>query len=137
MEAVTMYALTAGNHVEMGGGSFNYRTVPKLLAAGTLEQHFVDDAVARVLTTKFEMGLFENPFSSAPENQWNELIHSSDAVKLARKIDAESIVLLENNGVLPLNKKSLKSIAVIGPMADGFMKYVHSPLGAAASHGSY
>lgn len=40
---------------------------------------------------------------------------------LARKLDRESIVLLENDGVLPLDKKKLKNIAVIGPMAHGFM----------------
>jgi beta-glucosidase len=133
MEAITMYALTAGNHVEMGGGSFNYRAVPKLLAAGTLDQHYVDSAVSRILATKFAMGLFENPFSSAPKKQWKKRIHSPKAVKLARKIDTESIVLLENKGVLPLNKKKLNSIAVVGPMAEGFMKYVHFALGVAHS----
>jgi beta-glucosidase len=66
------------------------------------------------------MGLFENPYPAAPVSQWNKLIHSKEAVKLARQLDKESIVLLENhNNTLPLKKQG--NIAVIGPMAHGFM----------------
>lgn len=66
------------------------------------------------------MGLFENPYPAAPENQWKKLIHSPEAVKLSRDLDKESIVLLENhNATLPLKKSG--NIAVIGPMAHGFM----------------
>jgi beta-glucosidase-like glycosyl hydrolase len=66
------------------------------------------------------MGLFENPYPAAPENQWKKLIHSTEAVQLARELDKESIVLLENHDeTLPLKKSG--NIAVIGPMADGFM----------------
>ncbi|RPB08077.1 glycoside hydrolase family 3 protein [Morchella conica CCBAS932] len=121
--AVTMLALTAGNDVEMGGGSFNYRAIPGLLEDGTLDIEILDTAVSRILRTKFIMGLFENPYIAAPEDQWKKIIHSDNSVALARKIDRESIVLLENNGVLPLNKKKVKSIAVLGPMAHGFMNY--------------
>lgn len=78
------------------------------------------------------MGLFENPYPAAPENQWKKLIHSDKAVKLARELDKESIVLLENhNETLPLKKSG--NIAVIGPMAHGYMNvsqpicfYLHS-----------
>lgn len=76
--------------------------------------------MSRLLRAKFEMGLFENPYPAAPENQWNKLIHSTEAVELARELDKESIVLLENhNETLPLKKSG--NIAVIGPMAHGFM----------------
>lgn len=122
MRAVTMLALVAGNDMEMGGGSFNYRKVPELIADGTLDLKILDQAVSRILMTKFKLGLFENPFSAAPKSQWNKLIHTQAAKDLARTIDAQSIVLLENhNNVLPLNPKKLKSIAVLGPMAHGFM----------------
>lgn len=76
------------------------------------------------------MGLFDNPYIAAPKEQWKKIIHSDKAVKLARKIDRESIVLLENNGVLPLNKKKVKSVAVLGPMAHGFMNVSNLPLTA-------
>jgi beta-glucosidase len=66
------------------------------------------------------MGLFENPYIGAPQDQWKDLINSPEAKQLARDLDKESIVLLENhNNTLPLKKDA--NIAVIGPMAHGVM----------------
>lgn len=80
----------------------------------------VDTAVSRVLRAKFAMGLFENPSTGAQPEEWKHLIHTPEAVDLARQLDKESIVLLENHGnILPLKKSG--DIAVIGPMAHGFM----------------
>ncbi|CAI7577002.1 unnamed protein product [Penicillium bialowiezense] len=122
MESVTTQILTAGTDVEMGGGSFNYQKIPELVKSGKLDIAVVDTAVSRLLRAKFEMGLFENPYPAAPEKQWSKLIHSKEAVELARELDKESIVLLENhNETLPLKKSG--NIAVIGPMAHGFMNY--------------
>lgn len=64
MEAVTTLALPAGNDVEMGGGSFNFRTIPDLVKKSKLDIDVVNTAVARVLTTKFKMGLFEHPYTA-------------------------------------------------------------------------
>lgn len=73
------------------------------------------------------MGLFENPYPAAPEKQWKKLINSPEAVKLSRDLDKESIVLLENhNATLPLKKSG--NIAVIGPMAHGFMNVSEIPV---------
>ncbi|CAG8920339.1 unnamed protein product [Penicillium salamii] len=122
MESVTTQILPAGTDVEMGGGSFNFQKIPELVKSGKLDISVVDTAVSRLLRAKFEMGLFENPYPAAPENQWKKLIHSDKAVKLARELDKESIVLLENhNETLPLKKSG--NIAVIGPMAHGYMNY--------------
>lgn len=117
-EAVTLYALPAGNDVEMGGGSYNFENIPKLVEAGKLEQDVVDAAVSRQLRAKFEMGLFENPYPGISGNSSNSSsIHTKEAVQVARKLDAESIVLLENrDATLPLKRDA--NIAVIGPMAD-------------------
>ncbi|KAF1812064.1 glycoside hydrolase [Eremomyces bilateralis CBS 781.70] len=121
-EAVTKYVLPAGNDVEMGGGSFNFKTIPALIESKELDIKTVDTAVSRVLRAKFAMGLFENPYLAAPANKTSKLIHTPEHIKLARELDAESIVLLENNNnLLPLKKDA--NIAVIGPMADGFMNY--------------
>ncbi|KAL3465876.1 glycoside hydrolase superfamily [Aspergillus heterothallicus] len=121
-ESVTLQALPAGNDVEMGGGSFNFRTIPQLLESGKLDIETVDTAVSRVLRSKFASGLFENPYPAAPKKDWKKLIHTKEALDLARKLDRESIVLLENHDdVLPLKKKG--DIAVIGPMAHGYMNY--------------
>ena len=120
MEAVTMYALPAGNDVEMGGGSFNFQKIPDLVKSGKLDESIVDTAVSRLLRAKFQMGLFENPYLAVPANQTDKYIHTPETVALARQLDAESIVLLENhNSILPLDPST--NIAVIGPMADGFM----------------
>ena len=101
-------------------GHSNYQKIPELVESGQLDIEVVNTAVSRVLRAKFEMGLFENPYPAAPQSEWNKLIHSPEAVELARTIDKESIVLLENhNETLPLKKSG--NIAVIGPMAHGFM----------------
>ncbi|CAI6233782.1 unnamed protein product [Periconia digitata] len=119
-EAVTLYALPAGNDVEMGGGSYNFEIIPQLVEEGKLDIEVVDTAVARQLRAKFEMGLFENPYPpvwSNGTNSTSDAIHTPEAVEFARKLDAESIVLLENHdNILPLKKDT--NIAVIGPMAD-------------------
>lgn len=121
-QAVTEYALPAGTDVEMGGGSFNFRTIPDLVKAGKLSEDIVDTAVSRFLRAKFTLGLFEHPYEAAPANQTKALIHTPEALDLARQLDAESIVLLENhNKTLPLSKSA--NVAVIGPMAYGFMNY--------------
>lgn len=116
-KAVTKYVLPSGNDVEMGGGSFNFRQIPALLESGELDIDTVDTAVSRFLRAKFEMGLFEHPYLGVPANQTASLIHTNETVKLARQIDAESIVLLENkDDILPLKKDA--NVAVIGPMAN-------------------
>lgn len=121
-QAVTLLVLPAGGDVEMGGGSYNFQTIPALVTAGKLSTDVVDTAVSRILRAKFAMGLFENPYLGVPANQTASKIHTPETVSLARQIDAESIVLLENhNNLLPLKKTT--NVAVIGPMAHGFMNY--------------
>jgi beta-glucosidase len=87
----------------------------KPLETNSIDQRAVDKAVARVLRAKFELGLFEHPYVD-PEAaaRWNG--HPSHR-ELARQAAREAIVLLKNrNNVLPL-KKTISSIAVIGPDA--------------------
>jgi beta-glucosidase len=115
-----LQALPAGNDVEMGGGSYNFATIPALVAAGKLSPDIVDVAVSRLLRAKFSMGLFENPYLGVPASEAASKIHTKETIALARQIDSESIILLENhNNLLPLKKTA--KIAVIGPMAHGFM----------------
>jgi len=94
---------------------------------GLVDPKALDEAVTRVLRAKFELGLFENPYSNPDEaEKWNG--HSSFR-EIARQAARESIVLLKNEGeVLPL-KSNLKSIAIIGPDA------VESRLGGYAGPG--
>jgi beta-glucosidase len=83
---------------------------------GDVKNSVVDSAVFRVLKKKFELGLFENPYSDPDEaKKWNG---HTDHRTLAKKAALESMVLLKNNKkILPLSK-NVRSIAVIGPDAD-------------------
>ncbi|KAL5348662.1 hypothetical protein ACLOAV_006079 [Pseudogymnoascus australis] len=122
MEAIVNYALPAGNDVEMGGGSYSFTQIPKMVKSGKLDIKIVDLAVSRLLKAKFTAGLFENPYLGVPAAETPKHIHTKENVALARQIDTESIVLLENhNNVLPLSKTA--NIAVIGPMGHGYMNY--------------
>ena len=85
---------------------------------GKVPMALVDRAVRRVLRLKFQLGLFENPY--VDPDKAAEIVHSRANQDLALRAGREGIVLLKNDkGALPL-KKSLKSVAVIGP-ADNLM----------------
>jgi beta-glucosidase len=104
----------------MGGGSYNFENIPELVSSRQLSIDIVNTAVPRLLKAKFSMGLFKHSYLAAPENEAASLIHTPETLTLARQLDGESIVLLENHDdVLPVSKNA--NLAVIGPMAYGFM----------------
>ncbi|MGM9700779.1 MAG: glycoside hydrolase family 3 N-terminal domain-containing protein [Prevotella sp.] len=109
-------ALKAGVDLE-APGSYAYGEIAALVRSGELDEAVVDTAVARVLRAKFRMGLFDHPYKK--EKHLAEKIHKSSSVALAQQIAEESVVLLKNDRqLLPLDKKQLRKIAVIGPNAD-------------------
>lgn len=81
-----------------------------MFTSGELDIALLDEAVLRVLEAKFRMGLFEHPF--ADEN-YREAFKDENAKALTLRCAEESLVLLKNNGILPLAKK-YKKIAVVG-----------------------
>lgn len=107
-------AIRAGIDMEMSGEMFGKHLV-EAVHAGQLEEEVLDRAVRRVLTLKFRLGLFESPY--ADPDRAERVIGSAEHVELARKLAGEGIVLLKNEGVLPLAPGAGK-IAVIGPNAD-------------------
>lgn len=110
----------------MGGGSYSFTQITKMVKSGKLDIKIVDLAVSRLLKAKFTVGLFENPYLGVPAAETPKHIHTKENVALARQIDTESIVLLENhNNVLPLSKTA--NIAVIGPMGHGYMNVSYRP----------
>jgi beta-glucosidase len=120
-------ALDAGTDMEMV--STTYRdTLPAQASEGRISQTAVDRSVRRVLALKFELGLFERPFT-APE-LWRTAMLQPDAVALAREAAVRSCVLLKNDMLLPL-AKSLRRIAVLGPFANDREEM----LGTWAGHG--
>ena len=81
---------------------------------GTITQARIDEAVRRILTVKFEMGLFENPY---PDPDALDQVGSEEHRALARRAVAESQVLLKNDGALPLSDET-PTILVVGNAAD-------------------
>ncbi|CAN7489339.1 glycoside hydrolase family 3 C-terminal domain-containing protein [Phenylobacterium sp. LjRoot225] len=94
-------------------------TLPASIAAGKASEARLDDAVRHVLEAKIRMGLFENPF--VDEKKAQAVFKDPAHLKLARLAAERSAVLLKNeNALLPLDRKALKSVAVIGPLADSW-----------------
>lgn len=94
-----------------------YPVLVELVKEGKLSEELIDKAVRRILTVKFKAGLFEKAYAE-PKNV-SKIIHTPEHISLAQQIAEESIVLLKNeNDLLPFDKKTLKSLAVIGPNAD-------------------
>jgi beta-glucosidase len=88
----------------------------QLLAEGRISMSRIDDAVRRILRVKFRAGLFENPYAPFEPAEAEAQMLRPDAVAAARKAAGRSMVLLKNEGVLPLDPS--KNTAVIGPLAD-------------------
>lgn len=84
------------------------------LAADPTLMKYIDQSVRRVLTAKFKLGLFDNPRTDYPEKMVSLPASQESALKIARK----AVTLLKNDdGLLPLDVESTKSIAIIGPNA--------------------
>lgn len=112
-------AVKAGNDMIMTTPQF-YQGALDAISQGLMDQSELDRAVARILKLKFDLGLFENPRLPSEERQRAE-IGTEDHRALNREIARKSIVLLKNDGVLPLtqtDKGASTRIAVVGPLAD-------------------
>jgi beta-glucosidase len=108
-------ALAAGVDFDLSDGSV-YRTLFDQVKEGKVPEWEVDRAVARILASKFRLGLFEDPYVDPDYAQ--RIINSPEHRQLALRAAQEAVVLLKNEGnVLPLNLSKLKTIAVIGPNA--------------------
>jgi beta-glucosidase len=99
--------------IDMTDGLYR-KHVAALVAAGRLPLARVDEAVRRVLRFKLELGLFEHPFAEASE--LTAAAPNPAQLALAEELAARSIVLLKNNGVLPL-AATVKRLALVGPLA--------------------
>jgi beta-glucosidase len=108
-------ALEAGIDVELPTVACYGDALKSALEAGDLSVETVDRSVLRHLEKKFELGLFENPY--VDEDRVLEVFETPENRKLAREIARRSMVLLKNDGLLPL-RKSIGTLAVIGPNAD-------------------
>ncbi len=117
-------AILAGCDMDMESRCYK-DNLAQLVKEGKVNISLVDDAVKRILTKKFELGLFDDPykFSNTEREAAQKFVPAH--IEAARDLAKKSIVLLQNNGkVLPLSK-SVGSLALIGP----FIKAVRDNLG--------
>lgn len=109
-------ALNAGLDVELPNPVVYPKGLRDALDKGLLDESILDLSVARVLTMKFRLGLFENPYVDTGAID----LDKPEEQALAKSIAEKSIVLLTNDGVLPLSK-DINKLAVIGPNASELM----------------
>lgn len=110
-------ALEAGLDMDMQGAVFKSE-LPALIASGRVAESAVDEAARRVLSMKFKLGLMDDPYKFSDPRREAARILTADNLAAARATARKSIVLLKNEGsLLPLSK-TIKSIALIGPLGD-------------------
>lgn len=117
-------AITAGSDMDMEARAY-IGHLAALVKSGKVDVKLVDDAVRRVLRVKFALGLFDDPYRYSDAAREKAVTLTPASLAASREVARKSIVLLKNDGgLLPL-AKNIRSIAVIGPLADD----KDSPLG--------
>ncbi len=91
-------------------------SLESLVNEGRLDEENINDSCRRVLTLKFRLGLFENPYTD--ENAYKDIINCKEHLDKALEIARKSVILLKNDGILPLDKNKYKKIALVGPSSD-------------------
>ena len=113
-QSASAAAILHGSNLECGG---DFASLKDALKNGLLKESDLDEPLRRVLMGRFELGAFD-PAENLPwANLGPEVISSEKHDRLAIRTAKESMVMLKNDGVLPLSK-SVKKIAVVGPNAD-------------------
>ena len=119
---VTSLALKAGLDMDMAGDApaidvAFIKNLKTALDEGKINIADIDTAVKRILTAKYQLGLFDDPYKYCDENRANTEVFTKENKDFARKVAAESMVLLKNeNQTLPIKKSS--TIALVGPLAN-------------------
>lgn len=118
--AAAKKGLLAGVDIDMESNVY-HSNLAQLVRSGAVPQSVLDESVRNVLRVKFAMGLFEHPYADETKSAFGAPI-PAESRELARKVAEESFVLLKNgtNGqpVLPLQASQVRTIALVGPLAD-------------------
>ncbi len=109
-------AIESGNDMMMYTLAF-FENAVELVKTGRIRESVLDEAVLRILSMKYELGLLDNPFKQARQSR----IGCEEHIELNRKLTEECVVLLKNDGILPLKEK--KKIAVVGESADDIRRH--------------
>lgn len=114
-EAIKL-ALESGVDFEIMDVASTYSLIAPLVRKGYLSEALLDQAVRNVLMNKFRLGLFEQPYANP--DQARKVTNSADHKALALEAAHKSVILLKNdNQLLPLDARKIKTMAVIGPNA--------------------
>ena len=116
MKEAAALAIQSGNDLMMSTPTF-FEGAREAVAGGLVTEEEIDRIVSRVLALKFKLGLFEDP-GRADINKQPLVIGCEEHAQLNEEIARRSLVLLQNDGLLPLDAGTVKKIAVIGPNAD-------------------
>lgn len=107
-------AINSGVDIDMMSDCY-LKNLEELVKSGEISESLLDEAVMRVLRLKNKLGLFEKPYKDASEEEEKRLLCCKEHMELSRRAAEECIVLLKNNGILPLKAKK---IAVIGTLCE-------------------
>ena len=129
-EEAAALGVKSGDEVNCGR---TYGALFNAVHKGLITEAEIDVAVRRAFLTRFQLGMFD----PAEKVRWAQIPYkvnqSPEHDALALRAARESIVLLKNNGLLPLDRKKLKSIAVVGPTADEIMSLLGNYYGSPAA----
>jgi beta-glucosidase len=115
-EQAALRAFSAGVDIETPD-PYGFTSLLSLVKSGKISTTMLDESVSRILTAKFRMGLFEDPYVDA--NYADQFTGNAEMRALSLKAARQSMVLLKNEGsILPLDKSKVKKVAVIGPNAN-------------------
>lgn len=118
-------AINAGVDMDMQGGVYQEH-LAELVKKGEVEEEQINKAVRRILEMKYKLGLFEDPYRYSNVEREKEMVMTEEHLAAARDVARKSIVLLKNEAqTLPL-KKDIKTLAVIGPLADNKKEMIGS-----------
>lgn len=109
-------AMDAGMDMEWPKKSAYNDELMEQFRSGQADVAVLDRICKRILEAKFRMGLFEHPYTLTGDTLKQEFYHADDKEKSLRAAE-EGMVLLKNDGILPLDGKKMKKVAVIGPHA--------------------
>lgn len=108
-------SINAGLDMDMMAASY-MNHMKDLVESGQVSMKTVDDACRRILNVKAALGLFDDPYKYCDTQREKERTLTDENKAFARQFSAESMVLLKNNGILPLKKG--EKVAVMGPLAN-------------------
>jgi len=112
-EHAATLAINAGVDMDMVDGLYK-NNLKKAVEKGAVSVETIDEAVRRILTVKFQLGLFEQPYTDDIEA--SDKVLTEEYLDKAGEVSAHSMVLLKNNGILPLSKG--EQVTLCGPFAE-------------------